>query len=49
MPVYNSIECSDNYSKRSASLWQYYRDKPFLNGDFPADNNNSISFKLKQK
>ena len=22
------IEYSDNYSKTSASLWQYYRDKP---------------------
>ena len=28
MPVYNLIECSDNYSKTSGSLWQYYRDKP---------------------
>ena len=22
MPIYNLIECSDNYSKTSASLWQ---------------------------
>ena len=28
MPVYNLIECSDNYSKTSGSLRQYYRDKP---------------------
>ena len=28
MPVYNLIECSDNYSKTSGSLWQHYRDKP---------------------
>ena len=28
MPVYNLIECSDNYPKTSGSLWQYYRDKP---------------------
>ena len=28
MPVYNLIECSDDYSKTSGSLWQYYRDKP---------------------
>ena len=28
MPMYNLIECSDDYSKTSGSLWQYYRDKP---------------------
>ena len=28
MPMYNLIEHSDNYSKTSASLWQYYRDEP---------------------
>ena len=52
MSMYNLIEYSDNYSKTTGSLWQYYRDEPFLdaNGniaDFPADNNNSTSFKLK--
>ena len=26
MPMYNLIEYSDNYSKTSGSLWQYYRD-----------------------
>ena len=30
MPMYNSIECSDAYSKTSGSLWQYYRDEPVL-------------------
>ena len=25
MPIYNLIEYSDNYSKTSRSLWQYYR------------------------
>ena len=54
MPMYNLIEYSDAYSKTSGSLWQYYRDEPALdnNGnitDFPYDNNNSASFKLKQK
>ena len=29
MPMYNLIKYSDNYSKTSGSLWQYYRDKPF--------------------
>ena len=59
MPMYNLIEYSDNYSKRTGSLWHYCRDEPFLaNGDiadFPTDNNNnntdnnSASFKFKTK
>ena len=28
MPMSNQIEYSDNYSKASGSLWQYYRDDP---------------------
>ena len=28
MQMYNLIEYSDNYSKTSGSLWQYYKDKP---------------------
>ena len=28
MPMYNLIEYSDNYSKTSGSLWQYYIDEP---------------------
>ena len=27
MPLYSLIEYSDNYSKTSGSLWQYYRDE----------------------
>ena len=54
MPMYNLIECSDNYCKTSGSLWQCYRDEPFLNAndaivDFPADHNNSVSFRFKTK
>ena len=26
--MYNLIEYSDNHSKTSGSLWQYYRDEP---------------------
>ena len=43
MPIHSLIEYSDNYSKTSGSLWQYYRDEP---------NNNltdSKSFKSKVK
>ena len=52
MPMCNLIEHSDNYSKTSGSLWNYYRDEPFLNAngaiaDFSADDNNSASFELK--
>ena len=28
MPMYNLIEYSDNCSKTSGSLWQYYKDDP---------------------
>ena len=28
MPMYNLIEYSDNYSKTSESLWEYYKDIP---------------------
>ena len=43
MPMYNSIEYSDNYSKTSGCLWQYYKDEPH---DNLAD---SESFKSKVK
>ena len=43
MPMYNLIEYSNNYSKTSGSLWQYYKDEP-------NDNlGNSKSFKSKVK
>ena len=43
MPVHNLIEYSDNYSKTSGSLWQYYKDDP---NDNLTD---SESFKSKVK
>ena len=54
MPMYNLIKYSDNYSTTSRSLWQYYRDEPFLDNNgaiagFAADNNSSASFKFKTK
>ena len=53
MRIYNLIENGDIYSKKSGSLWQYFRDEPNLDNnnnitDFPANNNNSILFKFKQ-
>ena len=33
MSMYNLIEYSDNYSKTSGSLWQYYRHEPFINNN----------------
>ena len=54
MPTHNLMECIDAYSKTSGSLWQYYRYELALDNkgnmiDFPDDNNNSVSFKFKQK
>ena len=54
MPMYNLIDYSDSYSKISGRLWQFYGDEPPLGDnnvitDFPANNNNSNSFKFKQK
>ena len=50
MAMNNLIEYSDNYSKTSGSLWQYYRDEPALNNGviaiFPG---NRASFEFKQK
>ena len=31
MPMYDLIECSDNYSKTFRSLWQCCKDKPVVN------------------
>ena len=47
MPMYNLIEYSNNYSKTSRSLWQYYRDKRndnMLNitGKTPGNDNKKI-------
>ena len=43
MPMYNLIEYSDNYSKKSGSLWKHCKDEP---NDNLA---NSESFKSKVK
>ena len=49
MPMYSLIEYSDNYSKTSGSLWQYYRDEPALTDDGAVDNlpGNSTLFKFQ--
>ena len=54
MLVYSLTACSDNYSKISINLWQYYRDKTSLYNndnivDFTAANHSSKSFEYKQK
>ena len=49
-PTYNLIEYSDNYSKSCGSLWEYYRDEPFLNDIIEvSDDPSNASFKSKQK
>ena len=53
MSLYNFLEYSDNYSKISGTLLQYYRDEPALNNNGTivgfTDNNNTNVFKCKQK
>ena len=54
MPMYNLIEHSNNYSKFSVSLWQYYRSEVFLDvndtiANFPPANKDSASFNFKEK
>ena len=43
MPMYSLIEYSDNYSKTSGSLWQYYKDDPNDN----ITQSESFKFKIK--
>ena len=50
MPMYNLIECSDNYADSSGSLCQLKRDESPMNNAGNPDNvplNNSTSFKYK--
>ena len=49
MPMYNLIAYTNNYSNTWRSLWQYYRDEPFLDNvaNFTAVNKNSASFSLR--
>ena len=54
MQMYNLIKYIDTHSKTSWSLWQNYREEPALDNnrsiiDFPANDNNNILFKFKQK
>ena len=53
MSIYNLIEYSDNYIKTSGSLWQYYRDEPFIGNQKDIinvpDDLDSVPFKYKQK
>ena len=52
--MYDVIKCGDDYLKTSGILWYYYWDEPALNAngvviDFPANSNNSTSFRFKTK
>ena len=50
MPRHNLIEYSDNYSKKSGTLWQYYRDESVLTSTDGFNTNNSTNklFKIKE-
>ena len=53
MPMYSSIEYSDNYSKTSGRLWQYSKEIPAINNNgtivnFDCSNaTDSCNFKAK--
>ena len=54
MTMNNLIGYSDVSSETSGSLWQFYRQEQAVDNsnniiDFPANNNNSISFNFKQQ
>ena len=46
MPTYTLIECSDNYSDTSESLWNFKIDDIISNADVTNDNN-APSFQYK--
>ena len=46
MLMYNLIECSDNYSDTSGSLWDFKRHE-IVNNENVTNDNNSSSFKYK--
>ena len=53
MPMYNSLEYSNNYAKTSESLWQYCKDIPAVDNNNAivnfAENNLTESFNFKVK
>ena len=55
IPVCYLIEYSNNHSKTSRTLWQYFNDEPGIDNDstivnFSYDNNNKkVLFKMKPK
>ena len=54
MLIYNLKEYSDNYSKTSGSLWQYFKYIPAVNNngnivDFNGANDTTNSFTFKSK
>ena len=46
MPMYNLLEYSDNYSKTSGNLWNYYRDE--IN-DSANENNDANNYRITNK
>ena len=50
MPKYNLLEYSKNYTKRTGSLWNYYRNGPNIFGDdynaIPITNSESFEYKI---
>ena len=47
MPMYNLIEYSDNYTKTTGSLWQYFRDDDGDGDDIDIEDPKSFKSKVK--
>ena len=48
VPMYNLIECSDYYSKTSASLWQCYKEEAPLTNAVITMMVSAWSYKVEQ-
>ena len=48
MPIYNLIECGDNYSDTSGGLWDFKRDEILNNVNVTNNDNALLHLNIKQ-
>ena len=48
MPIYNLIECGDNYSDTSGGLWDFKRDEIVNNVNVTNNDNALLHLNIKQ-
>ena len=48
MPIYNLIECGDNYSDTSGGLWDFKRDEIVNNANVTNNDNALLHLNIKQ-